>query len=123
MDKEFLEGLIGPEAAQEVLALHQKELDTLRLQQALGTAMRQAGGRNEKAIRALLDEQAILESGDMEQAARAAVGNLKKENPWLFAPPQVSSPGTGAVAVNHRPTMEDVGKMTLAEYRRYRQGR
>ena len=66
MDKEFLEGLIGPEAAQQVLALHQKELDTLRLQQALGTAMRQAGGRNEKAIRALLDEQAILESGDME---------------------------------------------------------
>lgn len=123
MDKEFLENLVGAEAAQTILQAHQQELNALRLEQALSGAVRQAGGRNERAIRALLDEQAILQAEDMSAAAENAVAELKRQNSWLFAPPQVSSPGTGAMTVSHTPSLEDVGKMSMAEYKRYRQGR
>ena len=123
MDKAFLENLVGAEAAEAILQAHQQELSALRLEQALNLAVKQAGGRNQKAIRALLDEQAILGAEDMDVAAEAAVAELKRQNGWLFAPPQVSSPGTGAVTVTHTPTMEDVGKMSMAEYKRFRQGR
>ena len=123
MDKEFLENLVGAEAAEAILQAHQQELGKLRLEQALGAAVKQAGGRSEKAIRALLDEQEILQAEDMESAAQAAVAEIKRQNGWLFAPPQVSSPGTGAVTVTHTPSMEDVAKMSMAEYKRYRQGR
>ena len=123
MDKAFLENLVGAEAAEAILQAHQQELGKLRLEQALGAAVKQAGGRSEKAIRALLDEQEILQAEDMESAAQAAVAEIKRQNGWLFAPPQVSSPGTGAVTVTHTPSMEDVAKMSMAEYKRYRQGR
>ena len=123
MDKEFLENLVGAEAAEAILQAHQQEVNALRLEQALGGAVKHAGGRNEKAIRALLDEQAILQAEDMDAAAEQAVAELKRQNGWLFAPPQVSSPGTGAVTVTHTPSLEDVGKMSMAEYKRYRQSR
>lgn len=123
MDKEFLENLVGAEAAEAIWQAHQQEISALRLEQALGSAVRQAGGRNQTAIRALLDEQAILRSEDVELAAQAAVAELKRQNGWLFAPPQVSSPGTGAMTVSHTPSLEDVGKMSMAEYKRFRQGR
>lgn len=119
MDKEYLENLVGAEAAAEILKRHRAAL----AEHALRDAVKRSGGRNEKAIRAMLDEQAILDSEDIAAAAEDAVQALKKENAWLFMPPQVSSPGTGAMTVTHTPSLEDVGKMTMAEYKRYRMGR
>jgi len=123
MEKEYLESLVGPEAAAEIYDRHQQELGALRLEHALTRAVDRAGGRSAKAIRALMDEQALAGAEDVDAAAGEAVAQLKRENPWLFVTPQVSSPGTGALTVTRTPTMEDVGKMSMAEYRRYRQSR
>lgn len=119
MDKQYLENLVGAEAAAEILKRHRAALAEC----ALRDAVKRCGGRSEKAIRALLDESALLESEDLTAAAEEAVQELKRQNAWLFAPPQVSSPGTGAMTVTHTPSLEDVGKMSMAEYKRYRMGR
>ena len=123
MDKEYLENLVGAEAAQDIYERHCRKLQAVKVDAALSRAVERCGGRNERAIRALLDESALLEAENLNEAAEAAVAALKKENGWLFAMPQVSSPGTGALTVTHTPTMADVSKMSMAEYRRYRQGK
>ena len=122
MDEQYLETLMGAEAAQQVLALHRQEMDALRREHALERAIDAAGGRNAKAIRALIDEDALAGAEDAFAAATAAVAALKTENGWLFAPPQVSAPGTGALQVSKMPTMADIGRMSMAEYKQYRTG-
>ena len=122
MDEQYLEALVGAEAAREILALHRQELDALRREQALERAIEVAGGRNSRAIRALIDENALAEAEDPQAAANAAVAALKEENGWLFAAPQVSAPGTGALQVSKKQTMADIGRMSMAEYRQYRKG-
>ena len=122
MDEEYLVTLIGPEAAREVLEIHRREVDALRREQALERAIEAAGGRSTKAIRALMDESALMEAEDPVAAAVSAVAALKKENPWLFATPQVTAPGTGALQVSKSHTMADIGRMSMAEYRQYRKG-
>jgi hypothetical protein len=118
MDKEFLENLVGAEAAQVILQQHLQELQRLRCDHALSGAIRAQGGRNETAIRALLDDSAILGAENMEQAAASAVEGLKREHGYLFASPIITSPGTGTAPVRH--SMEDIGRMSMAEYRRFR---
>ena len=58
----------------------------------------QAGGRNQKAVEALLDLQAIRNAEKPEAALQDALSALQKEEPWLFqsqTPPPYAS-GTGA---------------------------
>ena len=127
MDREFIEQLIGPgEAAEAILQAHEQVVGDFRGQlrrQAVDHAVRQAvtaaGGRSEKAIRALLDEAAIAGAEDVTAAAGQAVQNLKAEQPYLFGIPQVYSAGTGTDR-SRAVTSEDIAKMTMAEYRRYR---
>jgi len=102
MDREFLEGLgadsgLTPEAMDAILQQHGKEISRLRLEGTLKNAVLRFGGRNEKAIAALLDLQAIGESEDMPGAMEAAMGQLKKEHGYLFEAPAVQpyAPGTG----------------------------
>lgn len=130
MDKEFLlqQGLT-PEGAEAVLQAHQQTVmqyeDRLRAsgaESALKLAVTAAGGRNLTAIRSLVDEAAIAQSEDMEAAARAAVEALKREDPYLFTVPQVYAPGTGTNPARTGYSMEELGKLSLADYRRYRKG-
>ena len=123
MERAYLEELVGAEAAEEILRLHQQELAAMECRHAIAGAVRAAGGRNETAIRALLDEAAIANAENMEQAACSAVAALKKAHGYLFEAQRVSSPGTGALTLQDNPTMEDIGNMSMAEYRRYRLGR
>lgn len=106
MDKEYLESFgIATEVAEVILqehektvAEHQKQLQELKLEHTVETAVRSFGGRNLKAVTALLDMAAIGESEDPSAALDAALKELKKENGWLFesaAPPQYA-PFTGA---------------------------
>ena len=118
MDKEYLLTLVGEEAAEAIWQKHQQALRALGCSHALSAAVRNAGGRNETAIRALLNESEILNADDMDAAAASAVEGLKRQHAYLFAAPQVTSPGTGSAPV--AATMEDIGRMSMAEYRRYR---
>ena len=51
---------------------------------ALKAAIRTANGRNEKAITALLDVEALKTSKNQEADIKTALENLKKDNDYLF---------------------------------------
>ena len=119
MDKEFLDNLVGAEAAETIWQKHEQQLQALRCSHAISLAVRSAGGRNETAIRALINDGDILASEDMNAAAASAVEGLKREHGYLFCTPVVTSPGTGT-AIPGRTDMEALGKMSMAEYRKFR---
>ena len=71
-------------------SLAQKEFSYL-----LSGAITAFGGRNEKAICALLDKESLLASENPKQAVEAALQNLKQECGYLFQMPPAYASGTG----------------------------
>ena len=127
MEQDFIDTLGLDEAtAQTVRAEHQKIVDAyesriraMTVDSAVKQAVTAAGGRNLTAIRALMDESAFGE--DIEAGAKAAVAAVKRENPYLFVTAQVTAPGTGTPSAMGY-SQEELGKLPLSEYRRYRKG-
>lgn len=76
---------------------HQQELNALRFQSALEDAVREHGGRNAKAIAALMELDAVRESEDLSGALKNAVEAVKKEHDYLFVTqtPPLYARGTG----------------------------
>lgn len=115
MKREFLLGLmempkdvvdaIMAENGRDISQLRQSAQDweakyrAARLEGALGQAIAKAGGRNEKAITALMDLQALEGAEDLVQAAHLAVAQVKKDCGYLFETVPAYAAGTGAVAV------------------------
>lgn len=106
MDREFLEGLgMDAQAVDAVLQAHEKVLQAhgeqvaaLKLEHQVSEAVHLAGGRNVKAISALLDLDSIAGSEDPASALEAALSQLKKDSGYLFyteRPPRYA-PFTGA---------------------------
>ena len=119
MEKEFLEGLGLEESAvaaileahaQEVSA-HQQELEQVRFDASLQQAVARAGGRNLTAIRALLDEAALLAAQDREKAIGNALKDLKKTCGYLFDSP---APPAYAVGTGTRQNFETDEPKSLA---------
>lgn len=127
MQKEFIDSLgLDEQTAQKIIDAHQQvvqgyeqRIRSLTVDSAVQQAVTAAGGRNLTAIRALLDESAF--GDDPTADARAAVAAVKRENPYLFATGAVSAPGTGSPSPAPY-SQEELGKLPLAEYRRYRKG-
>lgn len=120
--KEFIENLLGQtEQADAIIAEYERRMRCHRVENAVNLSIRDAGGRNVTAIRALLDESAIGLSEDVASAAETAVARLKQAHGYLFEVPQVYAPGTGSARQGGY-TMEQLGKLPLSEYRRYRKG-
>lgn len=65
-------------------AQHEKQVKQLQLQSAIDTAVAKAGGRNAKAITALLDPKTLEGQEDLIGAATTAVETLKQEHGYLF---------------------------------------
>ena len=105
MEREFLEGLkIGEESLpQEVIDAiweqHSKALSASRLHSAVELAITKAGGRNVKAICALLDMDTIAQSEDSAKALEQALAKVKKDSEYLFEaatpPPYARFTGAG----------------------------
>ena len=75
---------------------YKTQVAQLEFSNLLGRAISDAGGRNEKAIAALLDLDAIQASQDRTKAAQEAVAVVKEENPYLFRSPMpLYAVGTG----------------------------
>lgn len=124
MKREFLENLLGQsEATEAILAEHSRVVARLGAESAVKLAVTAAGGRNLTAIRALMDESAIAGSEDMDKAAQQAVREIRRSNPYLFESAAATAPGTGGTMVGEDYTMEELGKLPLSEYRRYRKGK
>ena len=86
------------EAVEAILGQHEKEMADVVFAGVLSKVIRDAGGRNEKAVAALLDMDSIRASEDPKQAAQQAVQQLKKEQDYLFAQPApryAAGTGTG----------------------------
>ena len=87
---------------------HEQELADVKFGNILTRAIDRAGGRNEKAICALLDLDGLKASEDLPGAIHAALEELKKDSDYLFGDPQTPPPyarGTGALtgAETNRP--------------------
>ena len=78
----------------------EEQVAAARFDAALDTAIGRAGGRSEKAIRALLDLEGLRTSADPEGAIAAALEQLEQENGYLFGgitpPPYAAGTGAGA---------------------------
>ena len=90
-------------------ASHASQLQRMAFQNALERSVRNHGGRNVKAIGALLDLDGIAAGEDQETALDAAMEQLKKEHSYLFAgvtPPPYAG-GTGTAPVQSQEPMRD----------------
>jgi len=87
------------EKYEQACAQHQKEMAAWKFGAVLTRAIDRAGGRNEKAIAALLELDALQNAEDPQAAIEAALEELKKDNDYLFQTAQTPPPyarGTGA---------------------------
>ena len=88
------------EAHDQAVSNHQKELEGIKFQGVLDSAISAAKGRNAKAITALLDVEALRGSENQEEAIKSALEVLKKDSGYLFdteaaPPPYALGTGTG----------------------------
>ena len=113
MKREFLQALMEmpKEVVDAIIAENGRDIQQLRtscqeweqkyhaarLDSAVGQAIAKARGRNQKAITALLDLQALRQAEDIQTAAAQAVENVKRECGYLFDTLPGFAPGTGAV--------------------------
>ena len=81
------------------VADHEKAMAQVKLDSAVKTAVTKAGGRNLKAIAALLDLDTLAKAEDPETAIEQALQGLQQECAYLFAgavpPPYGKSAGLG----------------------------
>ena len=107
---------------ERVEAMKAEHAQTLRRRDyefALERAVSGLGGRNATAIRALLDEQEILDSQDMAAAARQAVGRLRREHGYLFQSGIGAADRAGTARVRDY-SLDELGSMSMEEYKRAR---
>ena len=113
MKREFLQGLMEmpKEVIDAIMAENGRDIQQLRtscqeweqkyhaarLDSAVGQAIAKARGRNQKAITALIDLQALQQAEDLQAAAQQAVETVKRECGYLFDTLPGFAPGTGAV--------------------------
>ena len=79
---------------------HKQQLSDMAFDHTLNNAIKEAKGRDSKAVRAMLDLDALKGSGDHGAAIKAALESLQKGNGWLFdtgpvPPPYAAGTGTG----------------------------
>lgn len=71
---------------------HKQQLADLAFDAALKEAITAARGRSDKAIRALLDVDALKASKDQSADIKAALEGLKKDSGYLFEPEETPPP-------------------------------
>lgn len=103
-----LQGDLETEKAQYAQKLADMEFDGI-----LNGAVTAAKGRNAKAIRALLDVDALKASKNQEADVTAALEALKKENAYLFEteqtpPPYAAGTGTAPATAKYSPEINSI---------------
>ena len=93
--RDIQSGKVWKEKYEQAVADHEKQLEKLRFEGILQQAITRAGGRNAKAITALLDPQALQAE---PEKVDAALEKLKQECSYLFEGRQVPdyAAGTGS---------------------------
>lgn len=100
----------------DAITEHQKQMDDLAFDGVLKDAITAAKGRSDKAIRALLDVDALKKSKNQAEDIKAALEGLRKESGFLFddgqTPPFSTGTGTGG---GNSMTRESFAKMGYRE--------
>ncbi len=98
----------------QAAAEKEKAILTLEREHFLETALREAGARNNKAVRALLNEDALVWDEEKLNGLKEQLALIKNDAPYLFDDDNISSyqPKLGG----SRP---DYSKMSDKEYYRY----
>lgn len=91
------------EAHDTAVENHQKELEGIKFQGVLDSAIAAAKGKNAKAITALLDVEALRGSEDQQKAINAALEDLKKDSGYLFEEAQKAPPYSAGTGVGNPP--------------------
>jgi len=88
--------------------MHEKQLDSMAFRNMVEGTIHRLGGRNPKAITALLDLNALQESENRQEAVSAALLALQKEESYLFEtqtpPPYARGTGTRNRGNDNAPT-------------------
>ena len=84
--------------------------------------IKESGAKNAKAVRALLDVEAIKASKDQAAAADAALEEVKGENDYLFTSKEpIDNPTiVGGTTAGAAKTVQDLSKMSYADYKEWR---
>lgn len=77
------------------------QADGFAFDSALDAAIRDAGGRSVRAVRGMLDLDALKASRDRTADIAAALEALAKENAWAFAAPQGDTGATVSTGGEH----------------------
>lgn len=92
------EATVWEEKYNRAVESHSRQMRRAAFEAVFSQAVKHCGGRNEKAIAALLDMEALEHSDEQESAVISALDALKKEHDYLFAgalPPPFAA-GTGS---------------------------
>lgn len=114
--------LTGDLASQK--AAFEKQIADRDFDDLLNGAITKSKAKNVKAVRALLDLEAIKASKNQSADIEAALKKVREENDYLFTSdepldnPDFVGTTTGGTAAK---TVADLEKMSFAEYRKYRQ--
>jgi len=96
------------EEYEKALSDHQQQLDGIAFQNVLDNLISASGGRNAKAISALLDLDALRASENRQEAVKQALIKLKAEEGYLFGeqtpPPYARGTGTQIKTNENAPT-------------------
>lgn len=84
-------------------AEHQKQLADMAFDGVLKDAITAAKGRSDKAIRALLDVEALKASKDQTADIKAALEGLKKDSGYLFETDETPPPYAAGTGTQHPP--------------------
>lgn len=104
------------------VAAHQKEQEEREFNEMLSTAISESKGKNNKAITALLDLDALRKSKNQEKDIKDALEGIKKDNEYLFdttgtPPARFDDPGNKGNPAGTL-TRDDIMKITDRAERR-----
>ena len=105
-------------------AFDQKIAD-MEFDSILDGAISNSGAKNSKAVRALLDIDALKSSKNQSEDIKTAIEAVKAENDYMFKSeePYQNQQTVGASGNNHRnsaaKTTDELSKMSFEEYRAY----
>lgn len=90
---------------------------------SISKAITAAGGKNSKAIMALLDSDALKSSKNQEADIKAAIENCQKENAYLFGSNEPINNPVGPTGDPIPGQTKKLEEMSYDEYKAYRQGK
>lgn len=106
-------------------AAFDKQLADRDFDDMLNTAITGSKAKNVKAVKALLDLEAIKASKNQSADIEAALKKVKEENDYLFTSEEPIDNGKFVGGTTSNPTvktLDDLDKMSYSEYKKYREG-